>query len=471
MQRIIPIILSGGFGTRLWPLSRQKMPKQFLNIADKKTLFSRALNLVSNQNIFLPPMVVTNEGHKFFVVEEYKKLGLKIENIILEPCAKNTAIAIMVACILAQKTYNQKNTKLLILPSDHLIDPKELFEESVLNGAEVIVDNIVTFGINPSFACTGYGYIKKSQKISQHCFKIEEFIEKPNQKKAELFLQDGRYLWNGGIFLLQSDVYLAESKKFLDNQLAVAIKSVENAKYQNGFYTIDQKTYEQAEEISVDYGILEKSKNIAVAELKSNWSDVGDFNAIYKTSSKDENANAKFGNVQMYDSKNSLIYSNRSLIACLGLDNIIVVESDDAILIANKDRAQDIKKIVSDLSIKDNDKVKLHNRVFRPWGYYETLINDNLFKVKKILVNSNSSLSLQSHQFRSEHWVVVKGTAFVTCGDKEFNLNCGESTFIKSKTKHRLANKTDKELKIIEVQIGSYLEEDDIVRFEDIYGR
>ncbi len=471
-MKIIPVILSGGFGTRLWPLSRQKMPKQFLNnLFGKEALFSKALMLVGNQDIFLPPIVITNEEHKFFVLDEYAKLDIKPQNIILEPCSKNTAIAIMCACLQAQKIYEREDAQLLILPSDHLIESKELFEASIINGMEVITDKIVTFGVNPSFPATGYGYIKKLQPISSNCFRVEKFTEKPDKKTATSFLKDGGYLWNAGIFLLQSNVYLQEAKKYLSQQLEIAIKSMNNATQKDCCKSINLANYIDADDISVDYGILEKSSNVATTELKSKWSDVGDFNSIYQASLKDKNNNATFGDVKMYDSSNSLIYSNHSLIACLGLDNIVVVESDDAILIADKNKTQNIKKIVGDLSSTGSDKIKFHNKVFRPWGYYKSLINGEFFKVKKILINPYSSLSLQSHEFRSEHWIVVKGSVVVHNDQQVLNLNYGESTFIKAKTKHRLSNESNESAEIIEVQIGSYLGEDDIKRFQDIYGR
>ena len=471
-MKIIPVILSGGFGTRLWPLSRQKMPKQFLNnIFGKETLFSKALNLVSNHNIFLPPIVITNEEHKFFVLDEYKKLDIRPKNIILEPCSKNTAIAIMCACLEAQKVYQREDVQLMILSSDHLIESQELFEASILNGAEVVADKIITFGVNPDFPATGYGYIKKSQPISNKCFGVKKFTEKPDKETAESFLKDGGYLWNAGIFLLQSNIYLQEAKKYLGRQLEIAIRSMNNAIQKDYCNSIRLVDYNDADEISVDYGILEKSQNVAITELMSKWSDVGDFSSIYQASAKDKDNNATFGDVEMYDSSNSLIYSHNSLIACLGLDNIAVIQSDDSILIANKSKVQNIKEIVGDLSLKNSDKVKFHNKVFRPWGYYENLVDGGLFKVKKILINPHSSLSLQSHKFRSEHWIVVKGSAVVHNDEQVLNLNYGESTFIKSGAKHRLLNEGDEDLEIIEVQIGCYLGEDDIKRFEDIYGR
>ncbi len=448
------------------------MPKQFLqNIFGEETLFTKALKLVNNPEIFLPPMTITNKEHKFFVLEEYKSLGIKAENILLEPCSKNTAIAVMLACLRAQKFYNQEKLQLLILPSDHLIEPKELFWQSVLSAKEAVEDNIVTFGVKPDFAATGYGYIKKSAPISGNCFKVEKFTEKPDEQTAKSFMQSGDYFWNAGIFLLQSDLYLNEAEKFLPEQLKIARNAIENSRAKNGFYNVDYEDYQPAQDISIDYGILEKSQNVAVVPLKAKWSDVGDFSSIYRVSAKDQKNNAVFGDVRSYDSSNSLIYSYNKLITCMGLDNIVVVESDDAILVADKNRTQDIKKIVGDLSSQNHDKAKFHNKVFRPWGYYETIAEEGFFKVKKISVNPGSSLSLQLHQFRSEHWVVIKGQAKVQNGEDLINLEVNQATFIPAKTKHRLTNESDQILEIVEIQIGSYLGEDDITRFEDVYNR
>jgi mannose-1-phosphate guanylyltransferase/mannose-6-phosphate isomerase len=470
-MKILPVILSGGFGTRLWPLSRQMMPKQFLNdLFGAETLFHKALKLVSNKEIFLPPLCVTHQDHKFFALQEYKSLGLEPDFIILEPCSKNTAIAIMAAAIKAKEIYGEEII-LLILPSDHLIEPRELFEESIKNALEIAENKIVTFGIKPDFAATGYGYIKKSANISANCFAIDKFIEKPHQQKAAEFLADGNYLWNAGIFLLKAGLYLNEADKYLPTQAQIARGAMANSSKDGVFCVINIDDYEKAEDISIDYGILEKSSNIATTIMKARWSDVGDFNAVYQAGQKDQNQNVKKGNVELYNTSNSLIHSHNSLITCLGLKDIIVVETGDTILVADKNQSQEIKTVVKDLLGKNKNEIKLHSRVFRPWGYYETITCESTFKVKRILVNCGSSLSLQMHNHRSEHWVVIKGIATVQKDEEIFELEAGKSTFIPVKTKHRLANKQNQPLEIIEVQMGDYVEEDDIIRFEDNYGR
>jgi mannose-1-phosphate guanylyltransferase/mannose-6-phosphate isomerase len=377
----------------------------------------------------------------------------------------------MVACLKAIKLHKNEKITLLILSSDHLISPKNLFEKSILNATEVSKEKIVTFGVEPDFAATGYGYIKKSQNISEHCFAIEKFIEKPDEKKAKKLLDEGGYLWNAGIFLLSADIYLKEAEKYLPKNVDVAKKALANAKEDGAFCTINLSDYQAAQDISIDYGILEKSSAVATTILQADWSDVGDFSAIYKEGVKDKNNNVTDGNVELYDTKDCLIHSHHSLITCLGLKNTIVIETDDTILIADKSKSQDVKLIVKDLLEKNKNEVKLHNRVYRPWGYYETISQDKVFKVKRIAVNPGASLSLQMHNHRSEHWVVIKGVANVQKDEEIFNLEAGKSTFIPVRTKHRLANNSKELLEIVEVQMGDYVEEDDIIRYQDNYGR
>ena len=388
--------------------------------------------------------------------------------------------------------------KLLILPSDHLIYPQDLFEKSVINGLEAVENNIITFGAEPKFASVGYGYIKISEQISNNCFAIDKFIEKPNLAKAEEFIKDGRYLWNAGVFLLQADILISLAERYLPKQLAVAKNAIKNGYKENLCYQIREEDYQNADDISIDYGILEKTKDIATTKMHPSWSDLGDFNALHmayrkakgktesetedeaggkksrgknKDISKDEDGNVTKGDVITYETKNSFIQAENSLITCLGLDNIIAIETSDAILIADKSKSQDVKKITQDFLAQNKDEVKFHNRVHRPWGYYEIIQARDNFKVKRILVNPNSSLSLQRHNFRSEHWVVIKGIATVQRESEAFDLPAGKSTFISIGQKHRLRNKTEDNLEIIEIQMGEKIEESDIERFEDNYGR
>ena len=465
-MKILPVILSGGFGTRLWPLSRKKMPKQFLeNLHGDCSLFTRAINLTKNRDIFLEPIIVSNIDHKFFILEQFAKLKINPLSIILEPCGKNSLAAILAACYRSIGLVND-DVKLLVLPSDHLIDPVSLFEESVLTALNLVENNIVTFGIKPTYSATGYGYIK-----SEIDSKVERFVEKPSLQKAQEFLKNGDYFWNAGIFMFNVKNFLSESKEFLPKQTENVKKAINNAKIEGLFCQIALDDYEILDDISVDYAVIEKSKNVAMTLMKANWSDLGDFKSVYDINSKDENANVKKGDVELLDCKNSMVFSANKLIAGIGLDDVVVIESDDAILIANKNKVQDVKNLVKDFVCKNRSEVELHNKVFRPWGFYETLSVGKNFRVKKIAVNPKCSLSLQSHNFRSEHWVVTKGRAKVQNGDKIFDLNEGESTFIPLKVKHRLTNEWDIVLEIIEVQMGDYVGEDDIIRYEDVYGR
>ena len=341
----------------------------------------------------------------------------------------------------------------------------------MLNACEIADQRIVTFGIQPTFPATGYGYIQQGGAISDNCFSIKQFREKPDEKTAQEFLENGNYSWNAGIFLLKASLFLEESAKYLPDQLAIAKQAFEKAKNDEIFCAINQQAYEKAEDISIDYGIMEKSQNIGLTKMQANWSDVGDFKAVYEAKEKDENGNVTKGNVVTYDTEDSLIYSDQHLITCLGLKDIIAIETDDTILLADKNRSQDMKTIVKDLQKKKRPEIELHNRVFRPWGYYETINQDQNFKVKRISVNPNQSLSLQMHNHRSEHWVVIKGVATIQKGEEIFDLEAGKSTFIPLQVKHRLTNKSNEALEIIEVQMGEKVEEEDIVRFEDVYGR
>jgi mannose-1-phosphate guanylyltransferase/mannose-6-phosphate isomerase len=471
-MKILPIILSGGFGTRLWPLSRQQMPKQFLdNLFDNETLFAKTLKITSNKDIFLSPIAITHQDHKFLALQQFVNLEIDPTNILLEPQAKNTAVAIICATLQAIRLNKNENLKILILPCDHLIFPQDKFEQSILNALEMADNNIITFGVNPTFPATGYGYIKKANTVSKSCFEIEKFVEKPNLTNAQKFIEANQYLWNAGIFLFQANVLISQAAKFLPKQLEIAELAIQNSLDEDIFTLLPDEIYSKAEDISIDYGILEKTHNIIVTEMLANWSDVGDFNSIHIVKQKDTNNNVTEGNVALFNTKNSLIRSEKSLVTCLGLDNIIAIETDDALLIANKNESQNIKEITKDFISQNKNEVKFHNRVYRPWGYYETIQSCQNYKVKRLLVNSHCSLSLQLHNYRSEHWVVIKGTASVEKGNQTFDLPKGESTFIETQQKHRLSNNQNEVLEIIEVQIGSKVDEDDIERFADNYGR
>lgn len=448
------------------------MPKQFINNLFDKSLFSKALELVSDPEIFYPAITITNQNHLFLALEAYENAQAKIDrSIILEPCSRNTALAILAGAMWAAKIYNDPEVAILALPSDHLINPKAEFISSVLKGLEVIDKKIITFGVKPQFAATSYGYIKRGGKISANCYEIGQFIEKPAVAKAEVMIKDESYFWNAGIFLLRADVYENEVTRYLPAASDAAKRAIETAIKSEVSVKLGESGYANAPNISIDYAVLEKSQNVALVELSSDWSDVGDFDGIHRASEKDQNRNVEIGNIKSYETSNSFLYASEKMLVGAGLDNIIAVESGDCILVADRSKSQFVKQIVEDLQKKNPAVTQLHPKVSRPWGTYETISHGEFFKVKKIFVKPHASLSLQLHNQRSEHWVVVKGEATVQKNEEVFTLKAGESTFIPVKSSHRLSNKTDADLEIIEVQIGGYLEEDDIVRLEDNYGR
>lgn len=476
MKKIIPVILSGGSGTRLWPLSRSLNPKQFLSFFGKNSLFTDTVLRVKDENHFENPVIICNNEHRFIAAESLQNIGLKAHSIILEPEGRNTAPAIAIAAFDTINNFSKDNDLMLVMPSDHIIKDEKAFIKTVKAAAEIANQGyLVTFGIVPDAPETGYGYIKQGKEIKDSgIFLVEKFVEKPNLGLAQTFLKEGGYSWNGGIFMFRASVYLAELKKLQEEIYDAAETSYKKAKKDLDFLRLDEKSFIKSPNISIDYAVMEKlaSKNkIAVAPLSVGWDDVGNWDAISKHSKKDENSNSLFGDVQALDTKNTYINSQSGMVAAIGLDNLIIVNLKDVVLVANKNNAQDVKKIYEILKEKKREECLSHTNVLRPWGSFETIDEKDGFKVKRITVKPKSSLSLQMHHKRAEHWIVVKGVASVSCEDKEFQLKEGESTFIPLGKKHRLENKTSELLEIIEVQTGGYLGEDDIVRFSDIYGR
>jgi mannose-1-phosphate guanylyltransferase/mannose-6-phosphate isomerase len=429
------IILAGGKGTRLWPMSRKTSPKQFLKL-NSKTLFKKTLKrcllLEKPENIF----VSTNKDYSFLVQKEFKNA-----NLIIEPFSKNTGPAILYAL----KKLNLKNNELvLVCPSDHFITPDSEFVKSINKAKEIAKSNhIVTFGIKPTSPETGYGYIK----IKPDQFKVEKFTEKPNLKTAQDFLNKGNYYWNSGIFLFPVNLIMQEFEKYAKDLL------------------------EKTESISIDKAVIEKSDKIAMLPATFNWSDVGSWNSFYKTQAKDKNNNTILGNTILHNTKDSLILGNSRLVACVGLKNITVIETEDAVLVANKDDSEEVKQIVENLEKQNKREAYEGVRTLRPWGSYEIIGEGKDYKVKKIIVEPKKRLSLQSHNHRSENWVVIQGKAKITLNNNEYILKKGEAFFIPKKARHRLENIGDVLLKVIEVQNGDYLGEDDITRYEDDFNR
>ena len=468
---ITPVILSGGSGTRLWPISRQSNPKQFSNFFGEKSLFQKTILRFKNNKNFANPIIVCNNEHRFIVASQLQEIGVIPQKIILEPFARNTASAIASASHFLEKSSSQI---ILALPSDHLILDEKNFIEQIISAKKMAQENyLITFGITPSYAETGYGYIEKSEALNAEktIFKVAKFIEKPDKSKAEEFITQNNFYWNSGIFLFESKNYLQNLEKFEKNIFIHSKNAVDLAKQDLDFTRLDADEFAKCSNISIDYAVMEKAQNIAVMPLNIDWKDVGSWNAIDNLSLQDANKNSFHGEVVALKTNNCYIHSSQQLVATIGIENLIIVTTKDAILIANKNNSQDVKELFEKLK-KNNSKYCDENpTTLRPWGSFEIIDFGKNFKVKKIIVKPFCALSLQKHQHRSEHWVVVKGTAHVTCEDREFILNENESTFIPLGKKHRLENKNNGLLEIIEIQTGNYLGEDDIFRFNDNYGR
>jgi len=449
------IILAGGSGTRLWPLSRELYPKQFIKLLSEslfqKTL-KRAILFSHPEDIF----IVTNEKQKFLVLDQIAEMKIKIpkENVIIEPIARNTLPAIYYAVL---KIAESGHSIVSVFPSDHVIAINSNYKSVFKKAVDLADKYIVTFGIKPNKPHTGYGYIKPGEKINGG-FKVEKFVEKPDKHKAKEFIEKG-YLWNSGMLLFNTKIFIEECKR-LASEIVEA--------FENGGDLAE--IYSSLPNISVDYGLLEKSNKVAVVKLDVNWNDVGSFDALYEIMKKDSSKNAIKGNCIVIDSKNNLLYSER-LLAAIGLEELIVVDTRDAILICSRKDAQKVKEVVRILKNIGDSRAESHTIVYKPWGSYTVLEENQFYKIKRITVLPKKRLSLQMHYHRSEHWVVVKGTAKVQVGDKEFLLRSGESAFVPAGVKHRLENPGLVPLEVIEVQIGEYLSEDDIIRIEDDFGR
>ena len=468
---IVPVILSGGSGTRLWPVSRAHYPKQLQSLHSELSLLQETAMRLTDNN-FAQPLIICNHEHRFVVAEHLREINIKPEAVVLEPIGRNTAPAAVVASILAND--DDPNAILLLMPSDHVINDINAFKTAINKALPAARSgSFVTFGIKPTKAETGYGYIKKSNEspYREGCFKVDAFIEKPNLNDAKKFISDGDYYWNSGIFLFSAKK-LIEVLSTLSPEIIEACRmAVSKAKLDLDFIRLDEESFAACPSISIDYAVMEKSKNIAVVPSDLGWSDIGSWDAIWKLLEKDHNGNATFGDVITKYTKNSLIRSENILVTTVGLEDIVVIATEDAILVSNRHNTQDVNLIVSDLKTAKRKEHLLHSTVYRPWGWFQILETRDQFQLKVINLNPNSKISLQRHKHRAEHWVVVAGTATVTRGDDIIELKQNESTFIPIGMIHRIENKTSDLLEIIEVQSGSYLGEDDIERFDDDYGR
>jgi len=466
-NKVIPVILSGGSGTRLWPSSRSARPKQFVELIGDQTLFEMTLSRVRDVSS-IDPIVVCNESHRFLVAEQCAGLGIESATILLEPAARNTAPAIALAALEAQaRGYREP---MLVCPSDHMIDDVEAFHAAVHTAAaEAMNGALVTFGITPEGPETGYGYIKAEH---DGVASVSEFVEKPDVATAKEFLASAdNYYWNSGIFVFTARDFLRELETFKPDILRLAKEAFDARQSDLDFERIAVESFKKCESISIDYAVMEQSSLVRVVPMTSGWSDLGIWSSVHKASAKDENGNALHGDTCVVDSKNCFVHGNGRLVSVLGCENIAVIETPDSVAVLNMDSSQDVKKVVESLAKDDRDEVSDHSCVYRPWGNYESIDVGNRYQVKRLVVKPGARLSLQKHHHRAEHWVVVRGTARITRGKDEFILSENQSTYIPLGEMHRLENPGSIDLELIEVQSGSYLGEDDIVRVDDKYGR
>jgi len=465
---MIPVILSGGSGSRLWPLSRKNKPKQFLTLFNDSSMFQSTLTRLNGLDSLEAPLIVCNNEHRFMVAEQLQEIGLDANGIILEPCARNTAPAIALAALKAMD--KGEDPLLLILAADHLISDVTAFHKSI-EQARILAeqDKLVTFGIQPQSAHTGYGYIEAEEKSKPSS--VKRFIEKPDLATAESYLSAGNFFWNSGMFLFKASAYIKELARFSPEMLSSCKQAIEKAVIDLDFVRVDPELFEQSPSDSIDYAVMEKTDKAMVVPLDAGWSDVGSWSSLWEAFTRDEDQNVLIGDVLVENVHNAYIHSENRLVTVLGLDDVIVVETHDAVMVAHKDQAQKVKTIVEELTRQNRKEVETHRKCYRPWGNYDSVDMGDRFQVKRILVNPGASLSLQMHYHRAEHWVVVSGTAEVTRDDEVMLLGENESTFIPLGSVHRLRNPGRVPLEIIEVQSGAYLEEDDIIRLQDTYNR
>jgi mannose-1-phosphate guanylyltransferase/mannose-6-phosphate isomerase len=467
------VVMAGGSGSRLWPSSRGLFPKQFLSIAGEDTMLQSTLSRVSGI-LDCSTSVICNEEHRFIVAQQSQESKHKLTSIILEPVGRNTAPAVALAAFEAMESSAGTSSAplLLVMAADHVIEDVEAFHKAV-SVANVQAENgkIVTFGIVPESAHTGYGYIHRGDDCGVGSFSVSRFVEKPDAKTAQSYLEDGGYYWNSGIFLFAADVYLAELKAFRPDIYEACEKAYLGRNRDVDFLRVDAEAFKGCPDESIDYAVMEKTDKAVVVPLSAGWSDVGAWSSLWDIGEKDAAGNVSSGDVLSHKTSNSYIRAEHRLVATVGLDNIVVVETNDAILVAAKDQVQDVKKIVELLKAQGRSEVMQHRHVYRPWGVYDSIDNGDRYQVKRITVKPGAKLSVQMHHHRAEHWIVVSGTAKVTNGDKEVMLTENQSTYIPVGVVHALENPGVIPLELIEVQSGSYLGEDDIVRFEDRYGR
>lgn len=473
MTHIYPVILSGGSGSRLWPVSRELYPKQFLPLHSKRPMLVETARRFPEKKGFAPPTIICNQSHRFMVAQCLQEENITPRSIILEPCPRNTAPAITVAAL--DIVHTDPNGVLLVLPSDHVIMAPEKFLKAVSDGYGIADEGfLLTFGIMPNKPETGYGYIQKGEALSNEAglYKIQQFVEKPDQETAQSYVEKGDFYWNSGIFLFKAQTFLDELAEHAPDILDAAKTSLEQAHRDMDFTRLKQDAFETSPSISIDCAVMEKTQHGAIFPIDPGWNDIGSWSALWEASEKDQNGNVHNGDTILHNVKNSLVYTDEnSLAAVIGIEDLIIVNNDDVLLVASQKHSQDVKVIVEQLKKDNRIEARLHSTVHRPWGTYRTTETGENYLVKTITVSPGASLSLQYHNHRAEHWVVVKGEATVTKDKDTFTLGENQSTFIPVGMTHRLENKTDTLLMMVEVQSGSYIDEDDIVRLKDFYSR
>jgi mannose-1-phosphate guanylyltransferase/mannose-6-phosphate isomerase len=466
---MIPVILSGGSGTRLWPLSREAYPKQFLPLVGEDTMLQATWRRVAPL-ASAAPIVVANEEHRFMVAEQLRQIDCAPSAILLEPVGRNTAPAIAVAALHAMA--EGADPLLLVLPSDHVIADAPAFQAAVRRAEPAASQGrLVTFGIVPSGPETGYGYIRAGAALADGVHAVAQFVEKPDEATARSYVASGEYAWNSGMFLFRASVFLAELARQQPAMLAACRAALEGASRDADFVRLDKAAFAACPSDSIDYAVMEHTDAAAVLPIDVGWNDLGSWSALWEVAEQDGNGNAHHGDVLAQDCRNTLAWGDGRLLALLGLENVVVVDTADAVLVAHKDRVQDVKGIVGKLKAEGRSEPTSHRKVYRPWGSYDSIDVGGRFQVKRITVKPGASLSLQMHHHRAEHWIIVSGTGRITRGEEVFTLAENQSTYIPLGVKHRLENPGRLPLELIEVQSGSYLGEDDIVRFEDVYGR
>ena len=470
-MKFIPVVLSGGSGTRLWPMSRAALPKQLLPLVSELSMLQETLDRLSGWAKIDSPIVVCGNDHRFMVAEQLRELKITPKSIMLEPVGRNTAPAIAAAAMVLA---DEQDALMLVLPADHVIRDVDAFEAAVKRAAVAAeAGRLVTFGIQPNSAETGYGYIQSGEAISnaEGCFEVSQFVEKPNMETAEAYVKSGDFFWNSGMFLFKPSVYLAELTKFKPQIIQQVQVAIQNSYQDLDFCRLEEKAFTASPSDSIDYAVMERTSLAAVVPVDIGWNDVGSWTALWEVQGRDVDGNSLRGDVFVESVQDSLIRAESRIVAAIGVSDLIIVETPDAVLVAHKDCAQEVKKVVDYLKRNDRSEHEQHSRVYRPWGWYESIDNGERFQVKRIMVRPGARLSLQMHHHRAEHWVVVTGTAVVTRDGIDEVLTENQSTYIPIGVKHRLENPGKLPLHLIEVQSGGYLGEDDIIRFEDTYGR